>query len=201
MDRRGVPQGEVLQHNEPVNAVIFSPDGKVAITSSDDNTARMWDVKTGEPRGEPMRHGGPVNAAAASPVSQTVVTVSSDNTARLWDAVTGQPRGDSLRHTESVTAVAFSLDGQTVISGSDDHTARLWNVPPAAEDDPDRLQLSVEVRSGYYTDARGMRRMLNLADWLDRKQQLDDLGGPCGIRRWEDLKPAELNASAAAAAR
>jgi WD40 repeat protein len=179
----GKPRDEVLQHNEPVNAVTFSPDGQFAITSSDDNTARLWDAVTGEPWGEPLRHGGPVNAAAIGPNGQTIVTVSNDNTARLWDAVTGQARGEPLRHSDTVTAVAFSPDGKTVVTGSHDGTARLWNVPPPAEDDPVRLQLSVEVRTGYYTDSRGMHRTLNQAQWLDRKRQIDALGGPCDVRR------------------
>ena len=76
-----------------------------------------------------------------------------------------------------------------------DHTARLWNVPPPAQDEPERLQLSVEVRTGYHTDANGIRRTLNQGKWLDRKQKLQALGGPCGVRRWEDLTPAELRQS------
>ena len=34
-----------------VQAVAFSPDGQTALTGSWDNTARLWDVKTGQPRG------------------------------------------------------------------------------------------------------------------------------------------------------
>lgn len=197
----GLPQGEVLQHNEPVNAVTFSHNGKFVITSSDDNTARLWDAVTGDPLGAPLRHNGPVEAAAIDPRSQTIVTVSSDTTARLWDAVTGQPRGEPQLHEEAVDAVAFSPDGRTVITGSRDGTARLWNVPPSAEDDRIRLQLSVEVRTGYYTDSRGVRRIMNQAKWLEHKRQLDALGGPCDVRRWEDLPPAELQSSRPTSAR
>ena len=57
-----------------------------------------------------------------------------------------------MRHKGVVTAVAFSPDGKTVLTGSWDGTARLWDVPPPAKDDPVRLRLSVEVRTGYTTD-------------------------------------------------
>jgi WD40 repeat protein len=175
--------------------VAFSPDGKFAVTCSDDNVAALWDIITGEPRGEPLRHDVAIFAVAVSPDSQTIVTASIDNTAQLWDAATGQRRGQPLRHTGRVSAVAFSPNGQTVITGSHDHTARLWNVPPPAQDEPERLQLSIEVRTGYYTDANGFHRTLNQANWLDRRKKLQALGGPCGVRRWEDLTPAELRQS------
>lgn len=191
----GQSLGEILQHTEAVNAVTFSPDGKFAITCSEDNTAQLWDSVTGEPQGEPLRHKAAVYSVAVSPDSQTVVTVSSDNTARLWDTLTGQPRGDTFRHSDIVTAVAFSPDGQTVVTGSDDRTARLWNVAPPAQDEPQRLKLSIEVRTGHYNDANGVCRRLNQEQWLDRRRQLADLGGPCVIRLWEDLSPAELKAT------
>jgi WD40 repeat protein len=115
------------QHNRPVVAVAFSPDGRTFLTASQDRTARLWDAFTGQPVGEVMRHGGPVRAAAFSPDGKAVVTASFDRTARLWDAATGRPVGQPLRHDETVAAVAFSPDGKALVTGSFDQTARLWD--------------------------------------------------------------------------
>lgn len=183
------------KHNGVINAVTFSPDGQFAITCSEDNAAQLWNIITGQRHGEPLRHEAAVFAVAVSPDSQTVVTVSSDNTARMWDTRTGQPRGDPLRHTDIVTSVVFSPDGQTVVTGSDDRTARLWNVSPPALDEPERLELSIEVHTGHYNDANGVCRRLTQSEWLERKRRLDVLGGPCSIRHWEDLSPAERRVS------
>ena len=73
--------------------MAFSPDGQTALTGSWDNTARLWDVKTGQPRGAALKHDGYVYAVAFSPDGQTALTGSGDKTARLWDVKTGQPRG------------------------------------------------------------------------------------------------------------
>ncbi|WP_424444877.1 hypothetical protein, partial [Methanothrix sp.] len=37
-----------MAHDGPVRAVAFSSDGSKALTSSDDGTARIWDVSSGQ---------------------------------------------------------------------------------------------------------------------------------------------------------
>jgi eukaryotic-like serine/threonine-protein kinase len=118
---------EQWQHRGQVTGVTFSPDGKVVLTGSADNTARLWDVATGKAIGVPMEHKGRVLAVAFSPDGKAVLTGSSDHTARLWGAATGTPIGAPLEHKDTVRAVAFSPDGKAVLTGSEDHTARLWD--------------------------------------------------------------------------
>jgi hypothetical protein len=67
-----------------------------------------------------------------------------------------------------------------------------WDFPPPAADEPVRLRLSVEVRTGYTVSEQGRMQRLTQAQWLERQRQLQALGGPCDVRRWEDLSEAEL---------
>jgi WD40 repeat protein len=122
-----------------------------------------------------------------------VLTGSEDRTARLWDTRTGQPQGQLLRHDRAVRAVAFSPDGQTVLTGSSDATARLWDVPPPAAVEPERLRLSVEVRTGCEFDENsGTIRQLTQAEWLKRQTRLwTEFGGPCDARTWDQVSDAE----------
>ena len=78
------------------------------LTGSWDNTARLWDPRSGKPLSEPLRHKKSVTAAAFSPEGDRVLTGSEDNTARLWNARSGKPLVEPLRHKNSVTAAAFS---------------------------------------------------------------------------------------------
>jgi WD40 repeat protein len=40
----GKQMGVLLGHDEPVNSAAFSPDGSRIVTTSFDNTARIWDA-------------------------------------------------------------------------------------------------------------------------------------------------------------
>ena len=79
----------VLNHNDSVNNVVFSPDGKYVATASNDNTSRVWDAATGK-QIFVLNHDGSVNNVVFSPDGKYVATASDDNTARLWDAATGK---------------------------------------------------------------------------------------------------------------
>src|SRR5437868_28808 len=74
----GRPLGPPLPHRGGVSLVDFSSDGRVALTGSSDNTARLWDVATGMPLGAPLRHQGFLQSAAFRPDGQLVLTGSYD---------------------------------------------------------------------------------------------------------------------------
>lgn len=113
-------------HADWVNAVAFSPDGRLVVTASRDNTARVWDVATGDEVTTFDMHTGPVNAAAFSPDGRWVVTASDDHTARVWEAATGSEVTTFEGHESLVKSATFSPDGRRVVSASWDGTARVW---------------------------------------------------------------------------
>lgn len=73
----------VFAHDDHVQGVAFSPDGKSVLTGGSD--ARLWDAETGEPIGKVMRHEYPVCAIAFTPDGKSVLTGSDGGPARLWD--------------------------------------------------------------------------------------------------------------------
>jgi WD40 repeat protein len=103
------PQGAVA-------AAEFSPDGAWVVTGSWDNSARIWDAKTGKP----LRK---LNGK---------LTASDDHTAVLWNAASGQVVRTFRGHTDRVRSAVFSADGALVLTASSDKTARVWNVKTGA---------------------------------------------------------------------
>jgi WD40 repeat protein len=122
----------VLNHNDSVNNVMFSPDGKYAGTAIADNTARIWDADTGKIVFDPLKHNGSVNNVVFSLDGKYIATASSDNTSKIWYAVTGK-EVFVLKHNDKVNNVVFSPDGKYVATASNDSTARVWNADTGKE--------------------------------------------------------------------
>jgi WD40 repeat protein/tetratricopeptide (TPR) repeat protein len=123
--------GPPLTHRGHIYQPVFSRDGRILLTPSDDGTARLWDAANGQPIGLPLRHPGGIRTAAFSPDGRTILTGCFDGTAQLWDTATRQPIGLSMIHESEVRAVAFGPDGKTVLTQCQDREARLWDAATA----------------------------------------------------------------------
>ena len=119
---------DYLKHNSDVVSVVCSPDGKYIVTASSDNTARVWDARTGEPVTEPLKHEDDVISAVFSPDGKYIVTASADNTARVWYARSGEQVTEPLKHEGDVISAIFRPDGKYIVTASWDNTARVWDV-------------------------------------------------------------------------
>ena len=116
-----------LNHDGPVQAVAFSPDGTVVATASADFTARVFRPAAGAELAR-LDHDGPVNAVAFSPDSAMLATASGDRSARVFDLATRTELA-RLDHDSAVNAVAFSPDGLRIaIASAVDKSA--WLLDP-----------------------------------------------------------------------
>jgi WD40 repeat protein len=173
----GRPLGEPLRHGGAVSVFTFGPGGRTLVTLSGEFTFGsfgMWQTATGKHIGDYTW--SPVFAADGL----TVLTWEDGRTHRLRDAATGRPIGPPIRHEGEAArrGVAFSPDGKTVLTEDEDQTVRFWVGPAPVEADLERLVLWVQVATGMELAADGTRRWLDAATWRERRQRLDDLGGP-----------------------
>ena len=114
-------------HADHVTSVAFSPDGTWIVTASKDQTAKVWDARSGAALLDLKGHLSPVTSVAFSPDGTRIVTGSSDWTAKVWDARSGVGLVDLKGHESSVYCVAFSPDGTRIVTGSLDKTAKVWD--------------------------------------------------------------------------
>jgi WD40 repeat protein len=128
----GVCRHRLKGHTSYVNAVVFSADGQLVASASDDETVRVWETATGMCRHELKGHTEEVNAVVFSADGQLVASASDDETVRLWETATGTCRYELTGHTRYVNAVVFSADGQLVASASYDKTVRVWETATGA---------------------------------------------------------------------
>jgi len=121
---------EIAALNGEAGRAEFSPDGELVLTTSSDNTARLWNVATGE-EVNLSGHRDKVNSAKFSADGTRIVTASSDFTVRIVDRE--QETVVLNGHTNRVHDAVFSRDGKWIASASEDGTARLWHAPPRDE--------------------------------------------------------------------
>lgn len=124
------PFSTTINHNSIVQEAVFSPDGRVIATVSEqDQKIKLW-----KPDGTPLAtlkdHKAGVLGVAFSPDSRLMVTGSWDKKAKLWQKDNKTGRYVLLHtltdHNSAIWRVAFSPDGQTIASGSRDKTVKLW---------------------------------------------------------------------------
>jgi small GTP-binding protein len=117
-----------LDYNAIVNAFAFSSDRKQALSGSDDNTVRVWDLETGHCLRVLEGHTGHVWGVALHTSQRHALSGSTDKTVRMWDVETGHCLRVLEGHTNSITSVAWSTNQSRALSGSYDKTVRVWDV-------------------------------------------------------------------------
>ena len=143
--------------HEHVRTIAFSPDGKTAVTQSNDGSTMLWETQTGrrlhtlqefvEPEepapcqgffggGTGQNSAEDHTAAAAvafSPDGNLVLAASDNLNVTIWETANGQNVRLLEGHTGDVTSVVCSADGRFVVTGSKDGTARLWKLSNGRE--------------------------------------------------------------------
>ncbi len=112
-------------HNSTVSSVSFSPDGTKIVSSSYDNTIKIWNSKNGEEINT-IQEKNEVNTVSFSPDGKTILSGSDDETLKLW-SLDGKLIHTFEGHTGIVWKATFSPNGKTIasVSGND---VRLWDV-------------------------------------------------------------------------
>ena len=121
----GVPRLAPAGHQDPVNALATTPNGRLLVSGGADRTIRTW-----RPTGAELRiinADTAITAIAITPEGRRIISGHPHAGIYRWDADTGRPIGSPLV-TNSVNALAVTPDGRQIVAGGEDGVLRRWDL-------------------------------------------------------------------------
>jgi WD40 repeat protein/serine/threonine protein kinase len=125
-------------HTSAVRSVSLAPDGRQVVTSSHDNSVRVWELATGKALRTFRGHGGPVRAAVFAPDGKSVFSGGHDQHVMRWSIADYEEirvlHGRVFEgHADAVLSAAFSRDGNRIVTASRDRSAKVWDAKSGRE--------------------------------------------------------------------
>lgn len=120
------PLGRMTGHQQLINQVLFSPDGRIIASASFDKSIKLWEGKSGKYLASLRGHVQAVYQIAWSADSRLLVSGSADSTLKIWNVSKRELAMDLPGHADEVYAVDWSPDGQRVCSGGKDKVLKMW---------------------------------------------------------------------------
>lgn len=115
-----------LYHEDAVGTVALDDAGRVALTGSDDGTARLWSMVDGRELRR-WNHERPVTLVRLSGDGRLALIAESRGRVALWDARSGRPLALLYERNPGLTSARFSTDGTRLLLGGDDLAVSLWD--------------------------------------------------------------------------
>lgn len=114
-------------HQNVVNDVKYSPDGKIIASASFDKSVRLWRATDGAFICTLRGHVQAVYTVAWSADSRLLVSGSKDSTLKVWSVKERKLAQELPGHADEVYGVDWAPDGSRVASGGKDKVLKLWS--------------------------------------------------------------------------
>ena len=133
-------EGKESTSNKPftgwVNALAFSPGGKMLASGGTDKIVQLWDSATGKPIATFTGHTNGITALTFSPDNRTLASGSADGTVQFWNIKTQNPLPIHITgHTMRVETATFFKDNTTLATVTHDGVINLWDVKTSQKTD------------------------------------------------------------------
>ncbi|CAD8066103.1 unnamed protein product [Paramecium sonneborni] len=121
------PKVRMTGHQQQVNHVQFSPDGRYIVSASFDKSLRLWDGYNGSWIATLRGHVGSVYQVSWSSDSRYMLSASKDSTLKLWSLQKKKLAFDLPGHADEVYAVDWApIGGEKAGSGGKDRRVKIW---------------------------------------------------------------------------
>ena len=130
--RTGTEIHNLIGHDFTVWGVVFSPDGNLLASASDDGTLRLWDTATGEHLQTLTDKPNRFRCVSFSPDGK-IIASGNGVELTLWDTATGRRLRTVSFAPGGVSSVSFSPNGKTIATGDSYDKVRLWDADTLTE--------------------------------------------------------------------
>jgi WD40 repeat protein len=122
----GSPLRAQQGHSEFIEAAVFTPDGTVVCTASDDRTVGVWEAATGKLLRLLSGHQNPVVALGMPPTGDRVVSLARYGEIKVWEIATGRCLLTFKAPGEGL-ALALAPSGRQIITEDGQGGLQAWD--------------------------------------------------------------------------
>jgi WD40 repeat protein len=119
-------------HEQEINRLAWSPDGRSLASASFDSTVRIWDTETGKLEHTLTGHNGAVYSVAWSPDGWLLASCSQDKRVLAWDVQDARylssPVGEQDGNVYDIAWLLYS--SAFLASCSEDQSIQIWGIDP-----------------------------------------------------------------------
>jgi WD40 repeat protein len=118
----------LASHNARVRCLALTPDGTRAVSASDDQTIKVWDLSRGRLDRTIIGHSDSIRAIAVLASGKSAVSASDDHTLRVWNLSSGTEEFRIDTQLDWILGLVALSTASLVASISDDRAIRVWDL-------------------------------------------------------------------------
>jgi WD40 repeat protein len=125
--RSGKVKNTITGHEGAISSTLFIGDKNKVLSSSWDNTTRLWSNKSGE---EPivLKHSTEVKSLAVTPDQGKGAAGSRDGEVKVFSLNTLKSMRNLQAHGTDITGLAFIKEGSKLVTSSLDGECKIWDM-------------------------------------------------------------------------
>lgn len=115
-------------HTDNVTSIAFQSDNKWMVSSSEDGTVKVWDVRAPSVQRN-YKHNCPVNEVVIHPNQGELISCDQDGNVRVWDLGENQCTHQLIPEDDvPVHSVSVASDGSMLVAGNNKGNCYVWKM-------------------------------------------------------------------------